>query len=467
MTQAHYGYHAKHRGAAEKRASLIFEHSDSGGRFLDIGCNAGDIGLTLLRTGKASYIHGMDLDQAVVEPTLMSHPNFSFQQGDIAESDSLPEADYAVYSAVHHHVLHQHGLTAAIRCIGLIARSTERAVFFETGQISESSYWPWQSSIRKYFRTDEEHYAYLLSSLDGAISEVELLGKIRIHGVYRWFFKLSLCPRSNRPGELDSNFSASHSSSSQLYIRSWGSRKPGIFEIPQQGNVDSPCEFSCSEQTGSPLFLKRHIHRPFYSRLEYELGIQVTQPWAVQPIEFLPGTAEICFPFISHENRVGIDSIPNSDRPRLANQVSQIFQEAKDIKITLNTDSWRFRNTFGCLLDVCDINPNNVLFNYENKSIEIHIVDFEPQGTKLRYRNKLNQAEILRRLRHSPLRAFFLAIFGYLIFLSELIRGHFHPILARVKSGIPSLGSLIYAEAATFCGWRLRRLLDLLRRRGN
>ena len=465
MSLAHHGYHEKHRNAAKKRASFITEHSEAGSRFLDIGCNAGDISFELLKTGMAESIHGMDLDREVVDPHLMSQERFTFLESDIAQSEFLPESDYSIYSAVHHHVLYRHGLTAAIRCIQLIVRSTERAIFFETGRIIESSYWPWQRAIRQYFRTDEEHHAYVLGSLEGAIENVELVGKVNIHGIKRWFLKLSLRPQDQRLQKFNTDLSAQITTTDQIRIRRFGSRRGGLIAMPARGNHDSPCEFACNETTGDSVFVKRHVHRPYYSRLEYEVGLQVERPWAIRPVELLPDTAQIRFPLVRQETRFDPESIPSKDRARLVLELSHIFREARAIKIGFGPDSWRFGNACGCLLDFCDLNPNNVLFARRNADIKVYVVDFEPAGTRLRYRNRLNRAAVLRTLGRARLQAAFFSVAGYQTFFIEVIRAYLKPIPARFVTGVPTLGSLVSAEIATFLGFRFRRLVDFVRDR--
>lgn len=465
MNEAQHGYHAKHHTAAAKRASLIIQHSDAGSCFLDIGCNAGDVSLELLRINNAKHVHGMDLDRAVVDTSLMSHERFTFQEGDIAEANSVPVSDYSIYSAVHHHVLYNHGLTAAIRCIHLIARSTERAIFFETGRINESSYWPWQPALRRYFRTDEEHHTYLLCCLEGALAQVEVIGKVSIHGIKRWFLKFSLKPLEQRTPEFKMGLSAQATTSDQTRLRRFGSRHAGLFAMPEQGNRESPCEFICIETADKPVFIKRHVHRPYYSRLEYEVGLQIERPWAVRPIELVPGTAEIRFPLVRDESRVDPESLSSADRSKLVRDLSHIFRDARAIKIRFGPDSWRFGNTRGCMLDFCDLNPNNVLYARRNGYIKVHIVDFEPQGARLRYRNRLNQAALLRGLGRARVRESLYSVAGYLTFFFEVSLAHLRSMPARFKTGIPTLGSLVCAEVASIAGWRLRRLVDFVRTR--
>jgi len=463
MNVAHYGYHKKHRSAAARRASFIIDHSDAGSRFLDVGCNAGHISRSLLQIGKAAHVHGMDLSRAVVDPGLMSHERFSFREGDIAHADYLPASDYSIYSAVHHHVMYNHGLTAATRCIRLIARSTERAIFFESGRIAESSYWPWQQAIRQYFRTDEEHYAYLLSSLEGAIEHVELVGKVRIHGIKRWFLKVSLMAPADRPQELEADAPPRTAKKNLVRIRRFGSRHAGLFPLPEHGNSDSPCEFVCDETAGKSFFIKRHVHRPFYSRLEYEVGLQIERPWAVRPIELASETAEITFPLVQYDTINGPESLLDADRARLVQDLIHIFREARAVQIQFGPESWRFRNTQGSLLDFCDLNFNNVLLVRVNGKTEVRIVDFEPQGTRIGFRNRLNQAAVLRALGRKRLRVALFASAGYLTFFFSAACAHFRSIPARLGNGIPTLGSLILAEISTFFGWRARKLADFFR----
>ena len=132
-----------------------------------------------------------------------------------------------MYGAVHHHILNLYGLSAAVATLQKLVSHCDKHLFFETGQIGEGGRWEWQREMRGYFRTDEEHFFYMLRSIEHLIEGFEVVGSFWIHGVRRHYLRIDVRANTDKvlldnapwPVDIDGPFVNSHGSKNQVFER--------------------------------------------------------------------------------------------------------------------------------------------------------------------------------------------------------------------------------------------------------
>jgi len=233
---------------------------------LDVGCNNGITSQYLLERGIASRVTGVELLATTVDESLQQDSRFSLIEGNVAELEIKQTYDVCIYGAVHHHILNFHGLSAAVATLQMLAAQSDRHLFFETGQISEGGRWDWQRAMRRYFRTDEEHFFYLLRSIEHLIDDFAIIGKFWIHGARRSYLRIDLKPRAERtaPGVPASTVTLPEDIDGP-FVRSFGSKNQRLSRTDDLENSDSPTVFSVTtDADGSKQFVKGHRgHRQF------------------------------------------------------------------------------------------------------------------------------------------------------------------------------------------------------------
>ena len=455
-------YHARHSRRTLRRAERIASHLPTPGSVLDVGCNNGITSQYLLDAGKAKHITGIELHESTVDRSLLDHPDFDLIEGNIVDIDLQRRFDHIIYGAVHHHILNFHGLTAAIQTLRKLVSHSDRHLFFETGQIGEGGRWAWQRAMRRYFRTDEEHFFYLLRSIEDIIHGFEVIGTFWIHGIRRSFVRIDIAstqPESDEgidrmpwPRPADGPFA-----------RSFGSRNQVLYKSEADADRDSPTRFWIAKaSTGDAVFIKEHLHQPYSGQVEWALSRQVREDWAVRPIaQTDPGNA-LVFPYL--EDAVAIDNFsaaPAAKRRKLAAMVLEIFADATDRHVSL-PDSRLFGSVSDVrLIDLVDLNANNFLVTNEKGNDAIHVVDFEHQSMKYGGRNRLHLARILWSLRQHRLQAAMNFCCGVTSTVWKLIAYQVQPFEARIAARQPGLISLLVADLRTLSGRLLGRLLAM------
>jgi len=445
-----------------RRAERIAAHIPTPGSVLDVGCNNGITSQYLLDAGKAKQVTGVELHESTVDQPLLDHPDFDLIEGNIVEIDLQRRFDHVVYGAVHHHILNFHGLTAAIQTLRKLVSHCDRHLFFETGQIGEGGRWAWQQAMRRYFRTDEEHFFYLLRSIEDMIEGFEVIGTFWIHGIRRSFIRIDIAATGPEPQEVTDRMTWPKPVDGP-YARSFGSRNQVLFKDEGGADGDSPTRFWIAKSTaGNDVFIKDHVHQPYSGHVEWALGQQVLEDWAVRPIARTgPGDA-LVFPYL--KDAAAIDNFaaaPVARRRKLAATVLEIFADAADRRIDL-PESKLFGSVSGVrLIDLVDLNANNFLVTSENGNDVVNVVDFEQQSMEYAGRNRLHLARILWSLRQHRILAAMNFFCGVTTTIWKLIVYQMKPFAARVAARQPGLISLLVADTRSLSGRLLGRLLAI------
>ncbi len=456
-------YHIRHSARSLRRARRISANMDAASSLLDVGCNIGVTSQFLLDEGRVDTITGVELQATTVSELLMRNPRFSLIEGDIAKLDLSDNFDVCIYGAVHHHILNFYGLGIAVHTLQKLAAHCSQTLFFETGQIGEGGRWTWQRAIRRYFRTDEEHFYYLLSSIEHQVESFCVIGKFWIHGVRRSFFKINLKPMSDRSiPAVPAKVIPAPSDSDVRLVRSFGSLDQRLVPANEPSERDCPCTFwIAGTSVESRLFVKLHRHRPSAMLAEWQIGQAITRDWAVRPeaTTKLPGS--LVFPFFDGASSIrSFINAPISDRRCLAEQLLTIFSDARNIKPQLLPQLLLPAQPDSSLHDLCDLNANNFLVLRQGGELVVRVVDFEQQSCHYSYRNRLHLASLLSALGQFRWRVVREYLLGFAVGIFLLIRFQTKPIETRIRFRQPSAASLLVAEIRSRLGAVTRFMLD-------
>ena len=454
------GYHQRHLGRSLRRARCIADNIEGPASILDVGCNYGVTSRYLLENGKAGQVTGVELHAHTVAPDLRRDSRFTLVEGNIAEIMPDGRFDYVIYGAVHHHVLHFHGLTTSISTLQKLAGACSRSLFFETGQLSEGGRWGWQRSMCRYFRTDEEHFFYLLRSIEHLVDEFSIIGRFWMHGIRRCYLKIDLKPVSRRV-EIES--SAVPSDAGGPWVRSFGSRGQSLSPAGEDGSDDSPVLFwSRTQDDGMHVFCKRHLHHPIAALTERFLGSQIPFDWAVRPVGPNARADTLVFRNLWPSAKViDMRMAPAAVRRDLADQVLHSFADAGTFRPEQVDGVLLPKRAAASLLDLCDFNPNNCLVVAEDGTDRVYFVDFEQQSTRYRGRNRLHLARILWSLGQYRLRATLEFVLGWCALLGLLLRSQALPIDSRIRMRQPSILSIVTVGIRTRVGAAAKSVLRI------
>jgi SAM-dependent methyltransferase len=456
-------YHARHRSRSRRRAECISRYIERPSSVLDVGCNEGITSRYLLETGKAYNVTGIELARGTVSPSLLTDPRFTFLEGDITAIEVPDRYDVCIYGAVHHHVLGQFGLGVAVSVLQKLAAKCERTLFLESGHLSEGGRWGWQREMHQYFRSDEEHLHYLLSTIEQLVKKFQIIGRYWIHGVRRWYLKIDLHPfEQRRLGGIcpvDSMPQASTSS----FGRTFGSRHQQLVRNASVAAAESPTMFWLAvDKHGKQVFLKRHVHRPAAAIKEYIIGQQVKHEWAVRPLGASDEFGALVFPYVSESTNLATAGLEADEyRETVTKLLLKIFEDAKRTMITMDEKLLLPLAAPKSLLDVCDLNYNNILITKSNDGIALRVIDFEQQGSSYRWRNRLNLAVSLLRLRRRMVRAVLEYALGVLGLLRHLVISQFRRPEQRIRDRQPALLSVVVTELRSHTGRLTGQLLQL------
>lgn len=454
-------YHARHSARSLRRAKRIAQNIDAAGSLLDVGCNNGITSRYLLDQGKATHATGIELLRETVDEDLQSDDRFTLIDGNIVDLELRANYDVVIYGAVHHHILNFNGLSAAIRTLQKLADHCNNRIFFETGQVGEGGRWGWQRATRRHFRTDEEHFCYLLQSIEQQIKDVSVIGKFWIHGVRRSYLRIDLKPRTERVIEAlpAPVIEISNDAEGPMY-RSFGSRDQQL--RTDAGEPESPTAFWISNSpNGQQHFVKQHRHHPAKAGVEWAIAHAIGREWAVKPVATTPLPASLAFPYLAHTRRlIDLRDAPAAERRSVAGQLRRIFSEAAAIQPVLQ-DRFLLPAGGASVTQLCDLNSNNVLIEGSGDSVHVRIIDFEQHGTHYRYRNRMHLAGMLNTLGCNRLVATGHWLLGAAAGMLWLLRAQFLSFVTRVRMRQPSLLSVAVAEVRTITGGLTGRVLSL------
>lgn len=455
-------YHSRHARRTLRRAEQIAAQIDGPAKILDIGCNNGITSQFLLDSGKASHVTGVELHASTVAESLLANPNFDLIEGNIVNLEIQQRFDVIIYGAVHHHIVNFNGLSVAVQTLQKLIALCDGSLFFETGQIGEGGRWRWQRKQRKYFRTDEEHFFYLMRSIEDQISSFDVIGRFWIHGIRRYYLQIDVDDSSAEviPDSTENLLNWPEPKVGP-YTRTFGSRDQTLQLESDAQPQDSPTLFWSSEVDGGQ-FIKQHRDIPIAAKYEYLIGKQLDLEWSVKPLGLTHDRSALVFPWL--EGAVPISHFseaPRSIRQSIANQVIEIFKDAYETSINLEpnlllapTQRSKVR-----LIDVCDFNKNNFLVVDDNGAELVKVVDFEMQSTHYAYRNRLHRAQIISMLGVYRFRCFHDRVLGSVLGFWWLLRYQVVSFSGRVRARQPSFLSLIVAEVRSFGGQILGKLL--------
>ncbi len=432
-------------------------------RVLDVGCNNGITSQYLLDTGKAARVTGVELHASTVDKSLLDADGFDLLEGNIVDLELTDRYDCIIYGAVHHHILNFHGLTTAVNTLKKLVAQCDGSLFFETGQVGEGGRWRWQRAARQYFRTDEEHFFYLLRSIEPYMEGFEVIGKFWIHGIRRSYLRIDIAQRARRSdfSQFDKTY-AWPSEKTGPFVRTFGSRKQSLLPEAESGTDDSPCCFWTSEEAGGQ-FIKMHRHHPVAAAQEACIGDQLDVDWAVKPLGITEEPLALVFPLIRNAVSVSeFSSAPESVRRSVAMQVLEIFADAKRDRIEIPHLQLLPGDRNLRIIDVCDLHANNLLVAPEGGSDVVRVVDFEQQGTHYAYRNRIHLAGILWTLKQHRITAVSSYLTGLAVGVWWLIRYQTVPFADRVSARQPNLTSVLVAEVRSKAGRVLGILLGAI-----
>ena len=454
-------YHVRHTGRSLRRAERIAANIESPGHVLDVGCNNGITSRYLLEQGKALQATGIELKASTVDADLRAESKFELIEGNIVNLDLPERYDVCVYGAVHHHIMNFNGLSAAVATLQKLVAHTGQQLFFETGQVGEGGRWDWQRAIRRYFRTDEEHFCYLLQSIEEHIRDIAVIGKFWIHGIRRSYIRIDLKPFGERSGDAipADVIPVGEEPLGPLY-RSFGSGSPALSATADAS--DSPTEFWISAgDAGERFFFKKHRHRPATAAHEWRIATAVTPGWAVRPVGAGPMPGSLAFPYIaSTESLADVAGESLENRSDVARQLLAVFSDARQIKVPALTRQLLATDDLASLDQLCDLNRNNVLIERVEGMPRVRVIDFEQHGTHYRYRNRMHLASMLFTLKCHRVKAAWLWVSGAATGFHWLCRAQWWPFVERVRRRQPSAASLFVAGIRSMSGRILRVLLS-------
>lgn len=429
------GYHGRHKKRSIRRAKRIASHITYSQNFLDVGCNQGLTTSYLLKNGKIAKATGVELAEDAVLSSLISNSNFNLITGDITELEIEGVYDCVFYGAVHHHIVREKGLGAAVGVFQKLVKACNGVLFFETGQLTEGGRWLWQNKLREYFSSDEEHIHYLLRSIEPYLVDFHVIGRFQIHGVWRYLLKLYITNDNGgncyKYSDLD-NFELTISRS---FSRSFGSKHQRLIESDRLAS-DTGVQLAEATLNDERFFLKKRFRAPHIDTEEYFLSSQVDFDWAVKPVCITE--KGILFPWIDGENIKSHVFSSKPDRLRVLEQLNIIWDDVSRKDVNL------FSSIFcpSCVakaIDVFDFNANNFLV--VGDSSKLVVVDFEFHSGSSYSRNLLNFSRLYLHLGCYSLSARFF-VKGYLIELLKLFQAQYSSFRTRVIQRQPSFVSL-------------------------
>lgn len=440
-------YHARHAERAIKKAKLIAARIEKGSSLVDIGCNAGLISKYLMQNGNASNITGVELDQSILDPYLKNHPNFRLIEQEIQEVEFSRNYDSGIYFSVHHHIVAHHGIDVAIRTLRNIATHCRNRLLFETGKISEGSYWPWQAELRRHFRFDEEHYCYLFRCLEDLVEDFEIIGYNRIHGIRREIFELQIRPETDCE-RLNSQLQR-HYHPNDIY-------RAGDPEILDIGHFTKTARIH--NAGGTAFFKKSHTGNPLASYREHLISSSIPADWAVSSLG-LTSDGGVLFPFIET-----IESDLASPKKLESSEAHALAKQLKSIQKCLMARSISLREPFGhrsvdrIIYVICDFNPSNfLLVRTESDEYRILVVDFAYQSPSYEWKNDFNIARALENLGERPLFRSYLRLRGLTRLFAKLLGHQLLSRKRRIINRFPSLFGAVFTELTNRFGAPLRR----------
>lgn len=456
-------YHARHSGRSLRRAERIAANIEKPGSVLDVGCNNGITSRYLLDQGKAKRATGIELLRDTVDADLCDDDRFSLIEGNIVDIDLPQHYDVIVYGAVHHHILNFNGLSTAVQTLQKLAGHCNDRLFFETGQIGEGGRWGWQRATRHLFRTDEEHFCYLLKCIEHQVRDFSVIGKFWIHGIRRSYLRIDLKPRAERElAPLPIPITPLTDDDEGPMFRSFGSHGQKLSK--SAGAAESPTAFWITNAADDTrLFVKQYLHQPAAAEIEWTIAEAVPGRWAVKPVATTALPGSLVFPYLGEARRLSdLAGAPRPERLSVVRQLRQIFAESTSIRPSLPPRTMLRASAGADVSQLCDLNPNNVLIETRGDSVVVRIIDFEQQGTHYRYRNRMHLASMLNTLRCNRLAALGHWLCGMTGGIAWLMRAQLLPIEARIKLRQPSLASVVVAEFRSRSGRLVSAILSVI-----
>lgn len=445
-------YHSRHARRTLGRAERIAQHIEMPGTLLDVGCNNGITSQYMLDAGKAKHVTGIELHASTVDASLLERDDFTLIEGNIVDLELNGCFDHIIYGAVHHHILNLRGLTDAIETLQKLTNHCNKHLFFETGQLGEGGRWEWQQQMRRHFRTDEEHFFYLLRSIEHLISGFDVIGSFWIHGIRRRYLRIDM----KQGGDVLQQDGARISWPTSVegpYVRSRGSRAQKLLRAEEAPDTDSPVRFWVATEEDGEYFIKHHVHLPRSADAEWHIGRQVDEDWAVQPIARVAPDDALAFTYLRNAFPITtFAAAPKATRRGLAAAVLEIFDDAKDREVELLDGVLLSSRNLARLADVVDHNPNNFLVVDRDGRDLVRVVDFEWQSTDYLPRNRIHIARILWSLGQRRGRAMLEFMLGLAGVIRNLLRFQFRSFRARIIARQPSLVSLAVSDCRTFLG---------------
>lgn len=438
--QGDRNYHDRHQQRSYRRVELISANLAYSSNFLDIGCNSGLAISYLFEHGKIASATGIELADNAVDPTLLSDPRFSLIQGDICEIGLEDCYEAIFYGAVHHHIVRERGLGKSIEVLQKLSLHCKGTMFFETGHLSEGSRWQWQRAIRKYFRTDEEHVNYLLKSIEPAVTDFEVIGLFRIHGIRRWFMKIGI--DGSKLAEAFRNAESLPELNCEITRklgRTFGSRNQTLLEC-RNSIDDSGVEFMIGKDKEQEIFIKKRKSMPHIDKLEYAIGRQVNCGWAVKPTGYYK--EGIAFPYLEAIPFERFISNSTAGHSGIRNSLLEIWKDACNSTIVLESSLLVVGGTYR-LIDIVDFNICNFLVLNEHQKPKIKVVDFEFHSHTSIWKNRLGFSKMLF-LSGSHWHSFTFLICGVLALIKNTVAADFMPPSWRAKMKRPALTSAVY-----------------------
>jgi SAM-dependent methyltransferase len=442
-------YHFRHGGRSLRRARRIAQFLPLQCTFLDVGCNQGLTSKYLLNSGRVRHATGIELAADAVSADLKTDERFSLVQGDICDLVLDKRYDAIFYGAVHHHIVRERGFGTAVSVLQQLVMHTDRCLFFETGHVSEGGRWGWQNVLRKHFRTDEEHFSYLLQTIEPWLLDFDVIGKFFIHGIRRWLVRVDIKPvedasRGVYPMQVSDSVQNLAKDSETARMRSCG--PPSL--LAREVGV-TYWESQCAG--GSPVFLKRRAHMTHLDRDEYLIGRQLQHDWAVTPRDYQVDKG-IAFPWISGKPLSDWNDLDSSIRQLVAERLIKIFKQAMQTTVSPPARLLLPAPANISLLEIVDLNPKNILVCECDMAIALKVVDFERQSNHYLWKNRIHLAMELFRLRsHTGFAAIQLVI-GVASGLGVLIKYQFLGVRRRIIDRQPSLASFLVTEVRSVTG---------------
>lgn len=445
-------YHRRHHSRSEKRAERIACHLSCASNFLDVGCNEGLVSEYLLRTGKVEKATGIELSDAKLSKWLSESDSFEFIKGDVENIVLEEKYDCIFYGAVHHHIVRESGFPAAINVFKKLAYSCADKIYFETGQLAEGGRWQWQREIYKNFSNDEEHFWFLLQSIEPILKNFKVIGRFYIHGVRRYLCEISVEDRGVEEEESCIDFEFSSIKNQEDFIKN-PNIENGLDANDKAINNLDPFFRKIKTNEGS-FFVKQRMASPHVDFLEYKIGRQIDFEWFVRPLGL--SSSGIVFPWVDAMPLMKAKGIEKYKRKKLIDQLDTILEDAKSKKVEL-VRSLLIGRKNSRMFDVVDFNVRNFLFDGDN----LFVVDVEYFSDGNSSRNILHFSKLYFRL-GAFTKSAKLAFLGSGIRVLLSIKSFFFPFEIRVLRRSPSLISWSVARIRWVGGVALIRIFPSL-----